>query len=305
MDKRSLSWYALKLAWYALMLAAEIALCSCQRSPRTESTPELIQDLQNRTNSAPRVAAARLLGERKAVQAVPELIASLKKEDTEPVRVSAARALGKIHDARAVDPLIKMLADRNPLLREASAHALGELRDRRAVGPLVTAMKSGNEEAGPALARIGEPAIEPLIDSLRNANGRRGGVDALAAIGQPAAGRLIEAFKSYTGDSHMAAAQALAEIDDPEVEQTLTSALREGDLRLASAAYKFLLRMGAANDDLLLQVLHQYGDLRMAEDFLRSERPRLKIAVQNWARENSYPMEVVRQSHAVPDRPRR
>jgi HEAT repeat protein len=292
--------------WFALALAMGIGLCSCQRTGSVESTTELIQDLRSQKRSQSRVAAARKLGERKAVQGVPPLIAALKVEDPEPVRVSAARALGNIQDPRAVEPLISVLADFNPLLREASAHALGELKDSRAVGPLVAAMKAGNEEAGPALARIGESAIEPLIDCLRESDARRPAVNALATIGKPAAGRLIEAFKSYSGESRLAAAQALAEIEDPQVAQTLSSALHEGDVRLAAVAHKFLLRTDAPErEDLLIEALHQYGDLRMAEDFLRSGNPRLKIAVENWASENSYPIELLRQNHGISDGPRR
>jgi len=279
----------------ALVLAiACIALCSCRRDRRAESTPELIRDLQSQKPFRWRATAARILGERKDARAVPILIATLKTDDLDQVGVSAAVALGRIKDPRAVVPLTGSLADFNPLLREAAARSLGELKDSRAVGPLVAAMKSGNKEAGPALAQIGDPAVEPLIDGLRDADTRGPAAEALATIGKPAASQLIEAFKTYSGDSRLAVVQALAQINSPEVEQTLSAALQDGNVRLAAVAYKFLLRTKTPDaQDLLVKALREYGDLYMAEEFLVSGKPQLRIAAQNWARENSYPIEVV------------
>lgn len=299
MRRRSVSRCALAPAILA------IALSSCQRSRRAETTPELIHDLSSQQRSRARADAARILGERKAARAVPMLITALKKDYPDPVGISAARALGNIKDARAVPPLIGILADFNPLLREAAARSLGELKDSRAVGPLLAAMKAGNTEAGPALAQIGEPAVGPLIDSLRDADTRAPAIDALVTVGKPAALPLIQAFKSNNGDARMAAAQVLAQINDPQAEQTLSAALQDGNVRLAAVAYKFLLRTRAPNSqELLVKALREYGNLRMAEDFLLSGRPPLKIAAQNWARENSYPIEVV-QDAGAPHGPRR
>jgi HEAT repeat protein len=162
------------------------------------------------------------------------------------------------------------------------------MRDDRAVKPLAVALKGGNEEAGPALAKIGEVAIGPLIDCLGEANGRDDASDALATIGKPAVPALIEAFQSDTGEARIAAARALAQIDDPRAAKTLNSALNDEDLWLAAAVYKFLLRTDEpAKEDLLVKVLHNYGNSRMVQDLLRSGRPSLRIAAQNWANENS------------------
>jgi len=223
----------------------------------------------------------------------------LEKDDADPVGVSAASALGSIKDLRAVEPLISILAELNPLLREAAARALGELKDTRAVGPLLAAMKGGNAEAGPALAQMGESAIAPLIDCLGEAETRRPAVEALVMIGKPAGGRLIEAFRSSSGEGRIAVARVLAQIDDPQVRHTLSAALQDGDVRLAAAAYKFLMRIEAADaQDLLVRALHDYGDVQMARDFLSSGRPQLRIAVQRWASENSYAVELLQNNGA-------
>jgi len=101
--------------------AATVVLCAC-RSQQSESTPQLINELQTSAPLRKRAGAARILGARKAVQAVPPLITALR--EPYPVRVSAARALGTIRDPRAVEPLIQLLTDFDTLVREAAARAL-------------------------------------------------------------------------------------------------------------------------------------------------------------------------------------
>lgn len=269
---------------YLALAAAILALCSCQRSPR--STSELISELRNSPKVRTRAAAARTLGDRKDAQAVPPLITALTEPGT--VQVAAAHALGTIRDPRAVEPLIGLLADLSPLARGAAARALGDIRDNRAIKPLTVALKGGNEDAGPALVKIGEPAIGPLIDCLSEADGRDDASDALASIGKPAVAALIETFKAGAAEARIAAATALAQIDDPRVAQTLNSALNNDDLRLAAAVYKFLLRTDEpAKEDLLVKVLHNYGNTRMVQDLWRSGRPSLRLAAQSWANDNS------------------
>jgi HEAT repeat protein len=278
-------------------------LCSCQRAKRDESTAQLIDDLQHGRKLREQAAAARKLGERKTVQAVPPLIAALSEADPDPVRASAARALGNIKDPRAVAPLIALLRDLNPLVREASAHALGDLRDPRAVASLIVALKKGSQEAGPALAQIGEPAVGPLIECLQDVDTRHTATDALITIGKPAVRPLIDAFRSTRDYARLDVASALAEIDDPRAADTLNAALRDGDLGLAAATYRFLIRTAPpGSEGLLKETLHVYGNPRMAEEFYRSGRPALKAMAQLWANENSYPLQT--SSVMSPQRPR-
>ena|SRR5215469_802711 len=88
-------------------------------------------------------------------------------------------ALGRLRDPRAVAPLVTALTQKNPHLRQAAATALGLIGDLRAVGPLIDAFRvvSGDTEdvtawldAAEALARIGEPAVGPLIAALADEN---------------------------------------------------------------------------------------------------------------------------------------
>ena len=278
-----------RLACYGLALLTAVAVTtSCRRSPRAESTPELIGDLRNNGRLKSQTAAARVLGERKDAQAVPALIDALK--DAQPVRLSAVRALGNIGDERAVEPLIATLKeDTDPRVRTAAAQALGELRDERAVDALITALAAENEAAGPALVRIGAPAIAPLVGCLREAETRGVATQSLVQIGNPAVEPLIGALKTYEDEARSAAARALAEINDPRGNRALTAALRDGDPRLGAAAYKFLVRSGTPeNETLLLAALHRYGHIDMAEDLLRSGRPELRQAAKIWAQQNGY-----------------
>jgi HEAT repeat protein len=190
--------------------------------------------------------------------------------------------------------LIAALRDDSPLVRAAAAHALGDLKDRRAIGPLVAALERKDEEAGPALAQFQEAAIGPLIGCLREAPARYSAAEVLAHIGKPAVGPLIEAFQSDDGNARLAAAEALSEIDDPQAAETLKAALRNGDLKLSAAAYKFLMRTSMpGSEELLIKCLNTYGQLTMARDFISSGRPVLKAAAERWASENRYATAVL------------
>jgi HEAT repeat protein len=136
----------------------------------------------------------------KAKRDVEGLIKALaNREDREDYRLPlmAARALGQIGDAHAVEPLIAALKDiiwevraeaqgARRQIREAYAgavsHALHKLEEEKMVNALSKleeekVIKVGTELAD-ALAKIGTPAVEPLIAALRH--GKRDVQDAAA-----------------------------------------------------------------------------------------------------------------------------
>lgn len=269
------------------VLVAAMAMCAC-RSQQSESTPQLINELQTSAQLRKRAGAARILGARKAVQAVPPLITALR--EPYPVRVSAARALGTIRDPRAVEPLIQLLTDFDGLVREAAARALADLKDPRAVPPLIAALKNRNQEAGPALSKFGQAAAAPLADCLADPEASTDAEAALVTIGKPAVSELIRAFGSDQEDVRIEAARALSQIDDPRAAETLNAGVRPGDVKLAAAAYRFLLRRDdqPGNQELLRQALQTYGRPDMARDFCSSGNRALKLAAKNWAEEKNY-----------------
>ncbi len=269
------------------VLLAAMAMCAC-RSQQSESTPQLINELQTSAQLRKRAGAARILGARKAVQAVPPLITALR--EPYPVRVSAARALGTIRDPRAVEPLIQLLTDFDGLVREAAARSLGDLKDPRAVPPLIAALKNRNQEAGPALSKFGQAAAAPLADCLADPEASADAEAALVTIGKPAVSELIRAFGSDQEDVRIEAARALSQIDDPRAAETLNAGMRPGDVKLAAAAYRFLLRRDdqPGNQELLREALQTYGRPDMARDFCSSGNRALKLAAKNWAEEKNY-----------------
>jgi len=111
--------------------------------------------------------------------------------------------------------------------------ALGELRDKRAVEPLISCMKKGFSSypasstfplgmcAQSALIKIGEPAVEPLIEVLKNEvpNTRASAAYILGEIGDK---RAVEPLFHALGDSNLLvegrAAEALEVIGEPAVE---------------------------------------------------------------------------------------
>jgi HEAT repeat protein len=88
------------------------------------------------------------------------------------IRLDAARALGETGDQRAVSPLIDALKDADSGIRVAAADALGIIGDANAVDPLIAALKDlawdVRVNAVRALGEIGEPAVDPLIRTLKD-----------------------------------------------------------------------------------------------------------------------------------------
>lgn len=146
----------------------------------TRAVEPLINAFQNQGNKV-REAAARVLGQLGDKKAVKPLIAALGNDKEWDVREAAARALGQIGDQRAVQPLIGALnmihlprsyyGGITIAIRRAAVYSLGQIGDARAVEPLISLLDSrriASAGAKDALVMIGEPAIEPLIETLKD-----------------------------------------------------------------------------------------------------------------------------------------
>ncbi len=251
-----------------------------------EAVESLINTLK-RGDGGSRVRAARALGMIGDVRAVEPLIQALKDEDVN-VRIAAAEALGSIKDARAVEPLIQALKDGNWSYRVRAARALGMIGDVRAVEPLIQALKDECYRMEKrsieniknmlwALEKIGEPAVESLVQALKDKNGhfRWGAASALekigwlpkntmekvlyligksewddvAIVGKPAVESLIQALNDSDSYIRMGAARALGKIGDLRAVEPLVPLLREKDPRdekgkVLGAAAEALDRLG-------------------------------------------------------------
>lgn len=218
--------------------------------PAVESLTETLQHADRDL----REQAARTLGKIGSAQAKESLVRALRDEDsgvrqeavqaldqlswvprhaTERAYYWIAKkewaALAGLGEA-AVEPLIEAL-DFNEVHNDA-ALTLGRIGDPRAIDPLIRAMRKEMEVAAlavglaqslganlmvstaTALTRLGEPAIEPLIQALgeEDVHTRSGAILALAGMGESAIGPLTRASGSSNELVRTSAAQALEQI---------------------------------------------------------------------------------------------
>jgi HEAT repeat protein len=129
--------------------------------------------------------AAGVLGEMKAPDAVDPLIKAAEKplpikSRANSARIAALRALVKIGDKRAVPTLMKILTtsadEQDFLLNQKAALGLAEFRDPQSIPALEKGLfMTGRgtqtfQECRLALVRIGQPAVEPLVQLLQEKN---------------------------------------------------------------------------------------------------------------------------------------
>ena len=129
--------------------------------------------------------AAGVLGEMKATDAVPALIKAVEKplpikSRANSTRIAALRALVKIGDKRAVPTLMKILTtsadEQDFLFNQKAALGLAEFRDPQSIPALEKGLfMTGRgtqtfQECRLALVRIGQPAVEPLVQLLQEKN---------------------------------------------------------------------------------------------------------------------------------------
>jgi HEAT repeat protein len=152
--------------------------------PRTK--PVLMEALDYTEDDFDRATiAAGALGDMKDPEAVPALIKAAEKElpvksRANNARIAAMRALVKIGDKRAVPTLMKVLTtsadDQDFLLNQKAALGLAEFRDPQAIPALIKGLfMTGRgtgifQECRLALVRIGQPAVDPLIQLLQEKN---------------------------------------------------------------------------------------------------------------------------------------
>jgi HEAT repeat protein len=212
--------------------------------------------------------AAWALGEIGDTVAVIPLIEMI---DQRRVHRNAVQALGKIGDPRAVEPLIESLENRGYLDSQAVVWALGEIGDPRAVDPLIASANStrvrisdGGPDAAEALAKIGEPAVEPILAALKSdslcapeltiALERMLGIDAMETLlrtpgffrpygwlyimGRDAVPRLIEGLDDPDAEYRERCLHALMDFKDPRSVEPICDLLADRDpaIRRGAAA---------------------------------------------------------------------
>jgi HEAT repeat protein len=173
----------------------------------------------------------------KGADAITELV-KLMSSKTGGVRWRATYAIGELGEAvtaldagvmrdRAVPALVAALSDEQARIR--AAYALGQIGPdaQAAVPELIKALghedQYFNGQAGHALARIGEPAIDPLLEAVSTGSGVGSlrAIDVLGEIGTGASERsipaLLVAFELGNPDVQKRAAAALSKCRRPAV----------------------------------------------------------------------------------------
>jgi HEAT repeat protein len=161
------------------------------------------------------------------------------------IQYEAAEALGMIRDPAAVQPLIEALTgDPYSGVRWKAAEALARI-GKPAVEPLIAVLRHPDDDvrwkAAIALGDIGdERAIEPLIELLSDEDRfvKSRAAYALSSIGQPAVAPLVQALRTGDGNLRWGAAIALGAIQDPGSALPLLHALgdRYENVRTEAAA---------------------------------------------------------------------
>ena len=229
------------------------------------AVPPLCRLLAESKDAGTREYCALALGYLHDSRALPALIAGLK-DDTEYYRSACAWALGMVGDPRAIAPLQAALADETPRFQVRVARALCQLGDRQRL-ELLEQLACGDdgmtrEIAFEALqgmkaknAQVAE-LYAGLLEKIDNPNARGAQAEYLAAMGDARAiPPLLTGIygEQWTGCQFI---RALAEIDDPCVNELLADLLGEDtpDDQRAEAAAALLRRGDARGLDALQQI---------------------------------------------------
>ena len=179
---------------------------------------ELIERLNTCEDDGDCEAAAIALGKMGEV-ALPHLKAILAQGDAD-ARFWAVRALGAMGTPAAVELLIALLDDADEMVRSGAAWVLGDLQAREAI---------------PSLAR--------LLREEVNSVGQHA-ADALSKIGEPAVNALVEALSDHRTQARVRAARALVPIESQEAIPALFRALEDESYVVRYYAEEALTRMG-------------------------------------------------------------
>jgi HEAT repeat protein len=185
-------------------------------------------------------------------RAIPSLIEAFHSH-RESDRDRAARVLWRI-GAPAVEPLLAVLQERSatPEMRTASASALGMIGDPRAIKGLALLLRDERyfvrQRAAQALGRIGEPAVDLLLEMSSSSTPatREAAVEALGSTASKrAVDRVIESLSDSNSNVRSAAVRALGESSSESAVPHLMALLRDESSALRGQAAASLAKLGA------------------------------------------------------------
>jgi HEAT repeat protein len=214
-----------------------------------------------------RLQAVQRLAESNSPRAFDTLAGAVRDEDLRVSRAAIA-ALGKIGGEKAVTILIGMLADHHPELRQAAADALKNAPEDRVITALVAVLSDFDAGVRGRAAR----ALENLRWRPANAKEEiwfsvaQGQLGHVPAYGAQAIEALEMVLRGGSYSLQVAALQALGQIADERVLNTLIPALKSSDHAVSVAAIEALSHFGGskAADALVSMLKHPDHRVRVA-----------------------------------------
>jgi HEAT repeat protein len=209
---------------------------------------KIIQVLNDETLFPYSLSALERLVDSSSVQAVEPLTAVFFKKPC--AKLSAVRALAKIGKP-AFNSFICALKDESPEVREIAAEALWDIADVKSIEPLSQSLGDENVEtrryAVRTFAKIGRPALQPLVQALKDQD-RWVRETAYGALGELMDERDEQAVKQIflpvldddNGHIRLAAIKALGRIKHAKSVEKFIMALNDVDFHIRFAAIEAL-----------------------------------------------------------------
>jgi HEAT repeat protein len=236
-----------------------------------------------------RTAAVRALGALRERRAASHCIAFLETEWKDPdLRAACMDALGEIGDPAAVPVLLAALrddhswpGDRGYCTAAHAARALGQLKARQAIGPITRCLQEppnpGRGAMITALGMIGDVHVLDTVSRFQqdaDVYVRMAALTASVRLGQAEEFPRLVVLAQEEKDIQvrMAVMQAVATLEEPQVNAQLLAWTRDTDLQLVNCAIVFLAqRREQRVVPLLLERLtrHELYERTAAAEWLR------------------------------------
>jgi len=212
-------------------------------------------------------------------------------------------ALGELRNAQAISSLMRALREQEfywvfdtsqPRLVSADSYTRFFTLGIGLGWEGTMAEVTGVPGDGPAwaLGKIGEPAVEPLLNAL---NDKKAFVReaCVFGLGYTGSSNAVESLITLTADKdeniRWLAAEALSRIADARATQYLMEALKKPNWEVITAAHLFFIRCGVeGSEPTLIKALNKRGTPMVALNFLNSGNAQLKTAAEAWARSHGY-----------------
>ncbi len=217
-------------------------LASAETEEDTEQEEELVEeqikdeidiqiDLLNDSDWVVRREAVITLGEMGDERCTEPLVRCLRDGDWQ-VRDAAVEALAMI-GSPAVDLLLRYIRDYDA--RKSVIKTLGKINDERVLAPLISMLHNDEfkDDATWALAELGQPAVEQLLECLKNSDEviRKQAILALGEIKDSSTvDSLIERLQDPDWFIRLSAASALEKIGDPRGREAIKPLAKDPDL---------------------------------------------------------------------------